>query len=97
MAGENCRSGCRERNHRSYAECLRSANVKVNMQVTVTKRNSWDNELETYRSAREQGIQPDSTSLRATEEAIAFSDKHGVAYDAGDKVATLAKAGLLEG
>lgn len=95
-SGSNCRSGCRERNHRSYAECLRAANVGVNMEVSVTRRNRWDTEIEKYAKARAEGIQPEATNLRAIEEAVAFSDKHGVAYDGGDKMGTLQRAGMLE-
>lgn len=93
-SGSNCRSGCRERNHSSYAECLRAAGVGLNLQATPN--NSWDREIAAYKSAREEGIQPEGTSLRATQEAVAFSDKHGVAYDGGDKAGTLVRAGLAQ-
>jgi hypothetical protein len=91
--GSNCRSGCKERNHRTYGECLRSARVRTTF--AATPNNSWDSELELYSKARAEGIQPDSTSTQATMEAIAFSDKHGTAYDAGDTISTMARAGIL--
>lgn len=90
--GEKCRTGCRERNHRSYAECLRSAGVGVNL--SVTPNNPWDKDVDRYKAARAEGIQPDGTSRRAVEEAVAFSDRFGTAYDGGDKESTLVRAGL---
>jgi hypothetical protein len=63
--------------------------------MQVTPKNSWDSELNLYAKARQEGIQPAGTNARATMEAIAFSDKHGTAYDAGDTVGTMARAGIL--
>jgi hypothetical protein len=40
----------------------------------------WDKELALYRSAREQGIQPDGTSTAKIRKAIDVSEKTGVAY-----------------
>ena len=40
----------------------------------------WDKELALYRSAREQGIQPDGTSTTKIRKAIDVSEKTGVAY-----------------
>ena len=40
----------------------------------------WDKELALYRSAREQGIQPDGTSTAKIRKAIDISEKTGVAY-----------------
>jgi len=43
----------------------------------------WDNELALYRSARSQGIQPDSTKTKDIRKAIDISNKTGVAYGNG--------------
>lgn len=40
----------------------------------------WDNELALYRSARKQGIQPDSTKTKDIRRAIDISEKTGTAY-----------------
>lgn len=40
----------------------------------------WDKELELYRSARAQGVQPDGTSTKKIQKALDISDKTGVAY-----------------
>jgi len=42
----------------------------------------WDNELALYRSARSQGIQPDSTKTKDIRRAIDVSNKTGKAYGA---------------
>lgn len=77
----NCRTGCATKDHRSYGECLRAAAPVVNLKATP--KNAWDRELETYRSAREQGIQPAGTTLQATRQALDISDATGKAFDAG--------------
>lgn len=96
MAGENCRSGCRTRDHATYAQCLRAANTGVNLQVPAYRKSQWDSDVEYYRSAREEGLQPDSTRREDVDVAKAFADQTGVAYDAGDKTSTLLKAKGLD-
>jgi hypothetical protein len=45
-------------------------------------QKKWDKELNLYKSAREQGIQPAGTSTRLVQKAIDDSNKVGKAYDA---------------
>ena len=42
----------------------------------------WDGELEAYRKARAEGIQPAGTTMKAINEAKAASDRLGAAYNA---------------
>jgi len=42
----------------------------------------WDNELALYRSARAQGIQPDTTKTKDIRRAIDISNKTGIEYGA---------------
>ncbi len=42
----------------------------------------WDNELALYRTARSQGIQPDTTKTKDIRRAIDISNKTGKAYGA---------------
>ena len=42
----------------------------------------WDGELQAYRNARAEGIQPAGTTMKAINEARAASDKLGAAYNA---------------
>ena len=82
-----CRSGCRTKDHATYAECLKAANLRVGWAksasgLDLTKEKKWDNELALYRKARAQGIQPDSTKTKDIRRAIDISDKTGRAYGA---------------
>lgn len=48
-------------------------------------QKKWDKELDLYRSARKQGIQPASTGTRDIRRAIDASNTVGAAYDAGTR------------
>jgi hypothetical protein len=48
----------------------------------MTKK-AWDKELDFYKDARKQGIQPESTSRAAVERALTASETLGKAYDGG--------------
>jgi hypothetical protein len=43
---------------------------------------SWDKELQSYRDARAQGIQPAGTTTQAVRTAVEISNKTGVAFNA---------------
>ena len=47
-----------------------------------TTQKKWDKELDLYKQARNQGIQPAGTSTKAIQDALDKSDKAGKAYDA---------------
>lgn len=83
----SCRTGCATRDHASYSECLRAAGTKVayansanNRDYSTQKR--WDSELDLYRRARSEGIQPETTKRRDIEAAMRASDETGMAYQA---------------
>lgn len=46
-------------------------------------QKAWDKELDLYKEARKQGIQPDSTKAKDIKKAIDLSNKYGKAYDGG--------------
>ena len=46
-------------------------------------QKAWDKELDAYKAARKQGIQPKSTKMKDIHEAVEISNKVGKAYDAG--------------
>ena len=48
----------------------------------MTKRE-WDKELDFYKQARAQGVQPEGTSRKAVENALDASEKLGKPYDGG--------------
>lgn len=47
-----------------------------------TSNKKWDSELNAYREARAQGIQPAGTTMKKIQEAQRASDAMGSAYDA---------------
>lgn len=47
---------------------------------TMTTKK-WDGELNAYRNARAQGIQPAGTSMKAVQDAVKASENLGKAYD----------------
>lgn len=80
-----CRTGCKTRDHKDYAECLRDAGVRTYLAspskgLDGTAQKRWDKELAAYRAARRQGIQPDGTTRAKVTEAVRLSDEAGAAY-----------------
>ena len=81
----SCRSGCITRDHASYAECLRSARVRV--ADTINSPNHWmfdqtKKDLAAYGNARAAGIQPGGTSVEKVRQAEAATNMLGRAYNA---------------
>ena len=50
--------------------------------LDYSAQKRWDKELDLYKSARAQGIQPASTRTRDIRKALEISDKTGKAFDA---------------
>lgn len=48
----------------------------------VMSNKKWNNELDAYRSARAQGVQPAGTSMAQIQAAMTASEVTGTAYDA---------------
>lgn len=83
-----CTTGCPTQDCESYAACLRGKGARVAYSNSAggwdaTQQKSWDKELDFYKEARRQGIQPAGTKRPQVERAIAISDKTGTAYSAG--------------
>ncbi len=89
--GANCSSSCPTKNHRTFGECVRGKRLNVGYcgqgGGDLTAQKKWDRELDAYRDARRQGIQPDGTTMPKIEHAIRESEKHGMAYGRDFKVA----------
>lgn len=82
-----CRTGCKTKDHESWGACIRAAGLQIAPGETAPGQytsKSWDNELELYREARRQGIQPEGTTLPKIRAALDASDKLGRAYN-GEK------------
>lgn len=78
----------RIRTHPEYVEdCFgcKISTLEVNAGDASTGRSMpsrrWDAELNAYRNARAQGIQPAGTSMKAVQDAVKASENIGKAYD----------------
>lgn len=81
----DCRSGCREQNHSSYADCLQAANVTVNSVINSPLQFAWEKtktDVAAYRAARANGIQPEGTTVEKVREAERASKLLGRPYNA---------------
>ena len=83
----SCSSGCPTQDHESYGECLRAKATRVAYSSSatgwdLTRQKKWDAELQAYRDARAEGIQPAGTSMRKIDEAKKISDHIGRPFDA---------------
>lgn len=76
-----CTSGCRTQSHATYAECLKSKNIRIG-EVDQTTQKKGDKALDAYAAARKEGIQPESTRAHHVERAVRISDQTGKAYQA---------------
>lgn len=84
----SCASSCKTKDHRTYAECLRSKHLAVtglestNPSFTREAEKAWNSELDAYAAARAQGIQPASTQRKHIEAAVEVSQQLGTAFNA---------------
>lgn len=80
---KNCTSGCPSGGHANWGECMRSKALQLapNLSDTQTQKQ-WDRELDSYESARRQGVEPRGTKQHLIDEAMRTSDATGVAYQA---------------
>lgn len=83
-----CSSACVTRDHATMGECLRAKGVRVAYADSAngrdySKQKKWDADLDAYKEARAQGIQPAGTSREAVDRAVRLSDAAGMAWDAG--------------
>lgn len=75
-----CRTGCKTKDCKSYAECLRNGSVQVGPVWTNSK--AIHSELNAYASARKQGVQPQGTRAHQVEQAMRASEAVGRPFDA---------------
>lgn len=60
---------------------MRSKNLNLNPNLSNTGASkAWDAELDAYRNARRQGIQPAGTTMQKIREADEISQRTGVAF-----------------
>ena len=80
-----CTTGCPTQDHASYSECLRSKSLRVAYCNSAsgkdyTDQKAWDRNLDAYRAARRQGIQPAGTSRASVDRAVRISNETGKAW-----------------
>lgn len=100
----NCSSGCPTPGaHRTWGECMKAKNTRVGwaksasgLDLSTEKR--WDKELQDYRDARAQGVQPQGTQTHQIQAAMKLSDQTGRAFNAEKPVESVTGvAGLDQG
>lgn len=83
-----CSTGCPTPGaHETWGECLRAKNTRVAWAASArgldrTAEKKWDAELQSYRDARAQGIQPAGTTKDKIETAVEMSNLTGRAFNA---------------
>ena len=80
QCNEDC-FGCKAKNLQ-----LNAGDARGDVIASGTTQKKWNSELEAYRSARAQGIQPNGTKRKQIEAAHDASDRLGAAYDGGTMV-----------
>jgi hypothetical protein len=76
----NCTSGCKTKDHATYGECLASKSpVSKNSTQSQDRLYSMEQrnaqEINEYKAARAQGIQPATTQLKDIRKAVSASQK----------------------
>lgn len=86
MSETRCTCGA---GHPTFGACIRAKNIRVAYcqswkDFDYTRAKSNQKELDAYKHAREQGIQPAGTTMSAVRTALDVSDNLGSAYNAGN-------------
>jgi hypothetical protein len=73
--------------HSTFGACVRAKGIRIGYCQSAkghdySQQKAWDRELDLYRDARHQGIQPGGTSTIASQFAIEASNRTGEAFDA---------------
>lgn len=88
VAQNSCRTGCPTQDHANWGECLKQSGLQVNTGDANSSRlmsqKKWDAELNAYKSAIDQGIEPASTNMKDIRGAVELSNLAGKAFDSTD-------------
>jgi len=74
-----CSSSCSTQDHKTFGECLRAKNLQLSPHVNdsySTRQTAWDGELDHYKKAVDNGLDPVSTKRKAVDAAIKEAE-HG--------------------
>lgn len=82
-----CRTGCIIKDCESYAACLKTGAPRVLYANSAkgfdySTEKAWNRDLDAYKQARSEGLQPASTKREAVEAARRISDATGTAFKA---------------
>lgn len=92
-----CSTGCPDQGtHATWGECMRAKNTRVAWAASAsgldrTAEKKWDAELQLYRDARAEGIQPAGTTTEKINQARELSDLTGKPFDAANPLASITK------
>jgi hypothetical protein len=86
---EFCSTSCKTRDHASFGECIRAKGLQVAPIANLSGSKAWDAELDAYRSARRQGVQPAGTTMKQTTEAMEISQRTGKAFQADNVMGSI--------
>jgi len=81
-----CTTGCpNPGTHESWGACLKSKSLRAAVSIPGknwdrSAQSSWDRRIDSYKSARADGIQPSSTRSSDIDHAIRHSDQTGTAF-----------------
>lgn len=78
---------CPEGGHSTFGACMRAKGIRVGWARSaagfdLSKEKRHESELQSYRDARRQGVQPETTKGADIDRAMRASDEVGVAYGA---------------
>jgi hypothetical protein len=78
-----CSAGCPTQNHESWGQCVRSKRLHIQDMWAHAFNQGQNKAVDGYVAAREQGIQPASTSPKDVAIATRLSDTYGEAHQDG--------------
>lgn len=87
----NCSSTCATQDHATYGECIRAKGLRIAYCNSAggggdaTAQKKWDKDLDAYRAAVRQGMEPETTRIQDVNAAVRWSEKNGVAYSSDTK------------
>ena len=82
-----CTSGCPTQDHESWGACMKAKGLRIGYANSaggsdLTAQKRWDADLDLYKNARAQGVQPAGTAREQVQRALDISDTTGTAYQA---------------
>ena len=86
VSKEFCEEDCECFGCKAKGLQMNAGDARGDVNASGTTQKKWNSELDAYRSARAQGIQPNSTKRKDIEAAHNASERLGSAYDGGTMV-----------